>query len=38
MSTEEVEKLASSQEYVGFWARFGATIIDTYSGQAQPDT
>ena len=29
MSITEMETLASSQEYVGFWARFGASIIDT---------
>ncbi|KXO09165.1 hypothetical protein AKG98_1377 [Moritella sp. JT01] len=28
MSGTEMEKLGSSQEYVGFWARCGASIID----------
>ncbi len=29
MSNKEMVTLGSSQEYVGFWVRFGATIIDT---------
>ncbi|WP_299495252.1 RDD family protein [uncultured Shewanella sp.] len=29
MSSTDREAFALSQEYVGFWARFGATILDT---------
>ncbi|WNC67824.1 RDD family protein [Thalassotalea nanhaiensis] len=29
MSINEMETFESQQEYVGFWARFGATIIDS---------
>ena len=29
MSSTEMATFESSQEYVGFWARFGATIIDS---------
>ena len=29
MSSTEMETFESQQEYVGFWARFGASIIDT---------
>jgi uncharacterized RDD family membrane protein YckC len=29
MSSTEMETFESSQEYVGFWARFGASILDS---------